>query len=377
MLTACCLLALCCSPGAISLLLRSRRVDGGNDRPILGTDLSEDKCSVKFCHVVQADELTHWNPAIVLPELHNRLYGWHNCITYKKALQYSVLVGIVGILAQETDFESFQKFGSSYIAASYVKFIESAGARVVPIRLNRSDEEYNKIFYSINGILYPGGGVDLKTSEFSRVAKIFYRKALEANERGDYFPVWGTCLGHQLLSYLTCGENLLTWTNTDNFAFPLNFTKDAKGTKMFADFPDDLLQEMASDPVTSNFHFWSLSVQNFTNNEKLRSFYKVLTTNVHGNIEFISTMEAYAYPVYGVQWHPEKNPFEWNNRTGIPHSRSAMRVTYYIADFLVNEAQKSNHQFSSKKEEAEALIYNFNPVFTGRFSSFDQAYFFD
>ncbi|XP_048364285.1 gamma-glutamyl hydrolase [Sphaerodactylus townsendi] len=317
MLTACCLLALCCSPGAISLLLRSRRVDGGNDRPILG------------------------------------------------------------ILAQETDFESFQKFGSSYIAASYVKFIESAGARVVPIRLNRSDEEYNKIFYSINGILYPGGGVDLKTSEFSRVAKIFYRKALEANERGDYFPVWGTCLGHQLLSYLTCGENLLTWTNTDNFAFPLNFTKDAKGTKMFADFPDDLLQEMASDPVTSNFHFWSLSVQNFTNNEKLRSFYKVLTTNVHGNIEFISTMEAYAYPVYGVQWHPEKNPFEWNNRTGIPHSRSAMRVTYYIADFLVNEAQKSNHQFSSKKEEAEALIYNFNPVFTGRFSSFDQAYFFD
>nr|XP_056710887.1 gamma-glutamyl hydrolase [Euleptes europaea] len=316
-LIACCLLAVCCSPVAISLLLRSHSGDDENERPIFG------------------------------------------------------------ILAQESDFESFQKYGSSYIAASYVKFIESAGARVAPIRLNRSDEEYNKVFRSINGILYPGGGVSLNTSEFSRVAKIFYKKALEANKRGDYFPVWGTCLGHQLLTYLTCGENLLTWTNTDNLALPLNFTKDAKGSRMFARFPDDLLKEMASDPVAANFHFWSLSVKNFTNNEKLRSFYKILTTNVQGNVEFVSTMEAYAFPVYGVQWHPEKNPFEWRNKTGIPHSRSAMQVTYYIADFLVNEARKSNHRFSSKKEETEALIYNFSPIFTANISSFDQAYFFD
>ncbi|XP_062986836.1 gamma-glutamyl hydrolase [Elgaria multicarinata webbii] len=284
---------------------------------------------------------------------------------------------IIGILAQETDFKSFQKFGSSYIGASYVKFLESAGARVVPVRLNRSDEEYDKIFHSVNGILYPGGGVDLETSEFSRVAKIFYNKALEANDRGDYFPIWGTCLGHQLLSYLTSGEDLLTWTNTDGFAFPLNFSQGAQDRRMFKDFPDNLLQAMASEPLTSNFHFWSLSVQNFTNNEKLRMFYKILTTNVHNNVDFISTMEAYRYPIYGVQWHPEKNPYEWKNSPGIPHSQPAIEVTYFTADFFVNEARKSNHHFPSKKDETSALIYNFTPLFTGTFSSFDQAYFFD
>ncbi|XP_063155401.1 gamma-glutamyl hydrolase [Candoia aspera] len=283
---------------------------------------------------------------------------------------------IIGILAQETDFKSFQKFGSSYIAASYVKFIESAGARVVPIRLNRSNEEYDKIFHSINGILFPGGGVDLKTSEFSRVAKIFYKKALEANDRGDYFPVWGTCLGHQLLTYLTSGENLLIRTNTDGFIMPLNFTQGANRSKMFQDFPEDIYELIASEPVTSHFHFWSLSVQNYTENEKLRNFYKILTTNFH-TVEFISTMEAYRYPFYGVQWHPEKNPFEWKNSTGIPHSSAAIKVTFFIADFFVNEARKSSHHFSSKKDETDVLIYNFNPVFTGTFSSFDQVYFFD
>ncbi|XP_067409797.1 gamma-glutamyl hydrolase isoform X2 [Emydura macquarii macquarii] len=254
---------------------------------------------------------------------------------------------IIGILTQECDFKRCHEFGSSYIVASYVKFLESAGARVVPIRLNRSEEEYDKIFQSINGVLFPGGGVDLKTSEYSKIARMFYNKALEANDKGDYFPVWGTCLGYEELTYLTSGEILLAWTNTEDFALPLNFTTAAKDSKMFKNFPEDLLQKLATEPLTANFHYWSLSMQNFTQNEKLRNFYKVLTTNTHADVEFISTMEAYKYPIYGVQWHPEKNPFEWKNSSGIPHSPSAMKVAYYVADFLVNEARKSLHHFPS------------------------------
>jgi hypothetical protein len=43
---------------------------------------------------------------------------------------------IVGILSQEISYSLNQKYPDqykSYIAASYVKFVESAGARVVPI----------------------------------------------------------------------------------------------------------------------------------------------------------------------------------------------------------------------------------------------------
>nr|XP_006113705.1 gamma-glutamyl hydrolase [Pelodiscus sinensis] len=284
---------------------------------------------------------------------------------------------IIGILAQECDFTGFHRFGSSYIAASYVKFLESAGARVVPIRLNRTEEEYDQIFQSINGVLFPGGGVDLKTSEYSRVAKMFYNKALQANDKGDYFPVWGTCLGYEELTYLTSEEVLLTWTDTEDFAFPLNFTTAVKSSRMFKNFPDDLLQKLATEPLTAHFHHWSLSMKNFTNNEKLRNFYKVLTTNTHADVEFISTMEAHKYPIYGVQWHPEKNPFEWKISAGISRSPSAMKVAHYTADFLVNEARKSLHYFPNKDEETKALIYNYIPVFTAEFSSFEQVYFFD
>lgn len=41
---------------------------------------------------------------------------------------------LLGVLAQENlPWDQFAR-GSSYIAASYVKYLEAAGARVVPIR---------------------------------------------------------------------------------------------------------------------------------------------------------------------------------------------------------------------------------------------------
>lgn len=46
----------------------------------------------------------------------------------------------------------------------------------------------------------------------------------QANDAGDYFPIWGTCMGMQLLTVLVAGENLLTKTPAENLALPLNLT---------------------------------------------------------------------------------------------------------------------------------------------------------
>lgn len=50
-----------------------------------------------------------------------------------------------------------------YIAASYVKYLESAGARVVPLLHNSTAQQLTDKFSKINGLLFPGGGADLRS----------------------------------------------------------------------------------------------------------------------------------------------------------------------------------------------------------------------
>ncbi|KTG45531.1 hypothetical protein cypCar_00012666 [Cyprinus carpio] len=267
---------------------------------------------------------------------------------------------IIGILTQEIDSESMKKFGKTYIPSSYVKYIESGGARVVPIRLNQSLAEHEQIFGSINGLLLIGGAVDLETSDFARTAGIYFRLALKANDEGDYFPIWGTCLGFQLLTVLVAGENLLSKTTAENVTYPLNFTA-----------------ALSQEPLTGNFHHYGVTKEAFMGNEKLSGFFSVLSTNIAQNgLEFVSTMEGRKYPFYGVQWHPEVNRFQWDPRYNFPHSSNAVRVSSLLAEFFVNEGRRSSHHFSEAAEESSALIYNYNPVYVANISAYEQSYFF-
>ena len=54
-------------------------------------------------------------------------------------------------------------------------------------------------------------------------------------------------------------------------------------------------------------------------------------------ISFLIT--AKDYPIYGVQFHPEKNGFEWVADEAIPHSEHAVIIMQNLANFFVEEGQ--------------------------------------
>lgn len=67
-----------------------------------------------------------------------------------------------------------------------------------------------------------------------------------------------------------------------------------------------------------------------------------LEIKVHSFIgAFLSA--AFDYPIYGTQWHPEKNAFEWR-RPYVPHSPSAVRISFYVAQFFVNEGTNADDE---------------------------------
>jgi len=81
-----------------------------------------------------------------------------------------------------------------------------SGAQVVPIFAYNDTAYLNSILSKINGVLFTGGsiGFDIK-NRWTANADHIVKYAMESSSRGNPFPIWGTCLGFELLAYLTSG----------------------------------------------------------------------------------------------------------------------------------------------------------------------------
>ena len=113
---------------------------------------------------------------------------------------------IIGILSKPFDSKDSANYTTNYIATSYVKFYEGAGARVVPIHWDLPKEELKKVFDSVNGIAFPGGDLWLLSGEdytaYTLAGKYLYDLVIEANANGDYFPLSAVCLGYEMLTLI-------------------------------------------------------------------------------------------------------------------------------------------------------------------------------
>ncbi|TMW42006.1 hypothetical protein DOY81_012914, partial [Sarcophaga bullata] len=191
---------------------------------------------------------------------------------------------IVGILTQEVSRLILRKYPNksytSYIAASYVKFVEGAGGRVVPIWIGKERAYYRDILSKINGVLLPGGATYFNQSHgYADAGRHIYELAIEMNNNGTYFPIWGTCLGFELLVYLSANSTEpRTYCSSSSQALPLNFTQGYEKSRMFRNASTNVIDILKNYPVTANFHLYCFTRETFAN-MKLDQLWDVMSIN--------------------------------------------------------------------------------------------------
>lgn len=76
---------------------------------------------------------------------------------------------VIGIFTQDVGGSTSNN--NTYIASSYVKYIEMAGAQVVPIFYKSTQADLKLLLSQINGVIFPGGGMELNIrNEFTKNA---------------------------------------------------------------------------------------------------------------------------------------------------------------------------------------------------------------
>lgn len=295
-------------------------------------------------------------------------------------------VPVIGILSKPvyssiTDVEdemfldgnsTFDETGKRLIDGTYVNFLEAGGAKVVYIDYRASNKQLTELFQKLDGMLIPGGAASFwdgnKLSKFALSAKHILELAIEENDKGGYFPIWGTCLGFELILQLVGVKNVLSSKcDCKNYGTTLEFSDRAKSSRLFAHYTPEQMHSLAAKPYTYNNHQLYISLKSFYSNTALSSFFNILATSKDkgGKMAYIAAVEAKKYPIYAVQFHPEKNAYRFSPITGVDHSKEGIEIMQKMSTFFVEECRKSKHKFKDIEEEAKHVVYNGKLVVNG------------
>jgi gamma-glutamyl hydrolase len=148
---------------------------------------------------------------------------------------------------------------TSYIMSTYVDFIMSSGARVIPLIVTESREVTLEKLKKLNGVFLPGGDGD-----YVEYGRFIYETIKEFNDNGTYYPLWGTCLGFENLAIWASeeGPSVLESYHLAHGSIPLEFVVDPRETQMFG-WLQEKAHYLTTEPILYNSHSWSINPEKF------------------------------------------------------------------------------------------------------------------
>lgn len=257
---------------------------------------------------------------------------------------------IIGVLMLSPD-KSFPRH-SAFAATSYIKWIEQSGFRWMPISMHESAGNILDKLSLVNGVLLTGGKLNLTKNSlnvriYRRVVKAILDYAMEANDKGQHFPVLGVCLGYEaILSTIMGPEYRFIKARDMNKMRPIYFTKDAmESSHLLRVFSKKQLQKMSGKKLFYFHHKHAADLSSSITNPKFAENFSVLAAmNSTDHKQIITMVQHKRYPFIGMQFHPEKIQFEHFDRSATNRNIACVVANQKISlmlRFIVGEKEKN------------------------------------
>ena len=239
---------------------------------------------------------------------------------------------------------------SSKINAYYVRWLEAAGAKVIPIHPWNNQEELDTILSKVNGVLFQGGSRDLKlNSPYEKIAKSILNKIIELKDKQNIIlPLWATCLGFELVHSILINKVDLDTFDSYNKPSPLFF--NGKDSRMFNLLTDNDYIVAQNKEITPEFHHFGISEEKYELYPEFKNFFRITSTAYDSSQKFyIASVEGKQYPIYAVQFHPEKIAFDRNAKDLIPENSVAIRISQHLGNFFISESRENDNFMTSEE----------------------------
>eukprot|EP00933_Yihiella_yeosuensis_P079891 TRINITY_DN932_c0_g2_i3.p1 TRINITY_DN932_c0_g2~~TRINITY_DN932_c0_g2_i3.p1 ORF type:complete len:408 (+),score=31.48 TRINITY_DN932_c0_g2_i3:45-1268(+) len=298
--------------------------------------------------------------------------SFETCVKQSQQGKSKPVVGILTVPNFDDDVQ-YAILGSGRVWKPYVDWLKEAGADIVPLPYTGAN--LTEKLSHVNAVLFPGGHnhfvIDGELTKWGQSAKEIWTYAMASNRAGKPMPIWGICLGFEAVNYMASAEK---WTpfvskfETENNSLNEHYTPYAAHSRLLNGkcAPKGLQSSLASHAWAFHTHSYGIEPSHWDKVPELSSTLNIVSTT-HGpdGREFVSMVEGKdGLPVYGTQWHPEKNEFLTEHDFDIKTSTRATEAMSYFAHFFVEEARRNNNQFPSPEDREDALIENYFNVET-------------
>eukprot|EP00347_Sterkiella_histriomuscorum_P018381 403345717 len=275
---------------------------------------------------------------------------------------------VVGVLTIPGKPEFMSYIGAQqFIFSMNERFFANASIDSVAIPYNINEKDLYDILDRINGVFFTGGSLDLfnETTDELHPYTITSQKimtyALQKTDSGDYFPIVGICQGIELLHIIVANNTkALGWSKYENkdIYTEIEDPIDRKQSRFLNSLSEEVYQAIQGQDMLYHLHHRGIPSAFYKTFPQLNDFFNILTVNTFDGQEIVSTAEAWNYPVYVFQYHPEI-VYE-DDATDIQTDKSphSYRYAQELARFLREEMLKSSHQFDSIEEIDRIRVKN-------------------
>lgn len=254
-----------------------------------------------------------------------------------------------------------------FIETTHVKYLQSAGARVVPIDWQLDDEKTQQLLSQINGVYIPGDSKSLIQKgnfQFTQAVRRILKWAQHHNEKeSSHFPILGVGYGAlaMLKSQMVEARDFTPFTPRGKLQ--LNLAHDPKHTYLFDEYEKDELENIL-DKVKffSDVELGLTMSDMILEHKSLSNIFMPVGTYDDGrkqsqNLESVASFEGVVYPWFGVTYRIDRIQFsmESRQRDKTDHSREAVLHAQKVANLFVDEARLSRNQFTYVTIEKDYL----------------------
>ena len=262
-------------------------------------------------------------------------------------MKYILLISIISLIFSYPIFPTILTVSIPYrnkksegrVENTFVRFLQASGADLIVVHTWTDLKNIDYLLENkVTGVIFQGiDTIDKTIDPYINILKYIQSKIIS---------IYNSSKGKKKIPILALGNDMtilgILSSNKNDFSISkvlvgpnkIKFNKDGMKSWIFTDLQNSDFTSLENENICSNY-ITNLIPKNLFDN-KLTNYFKIISTSLYENEEYVSIMESNLYPIIGMSFHPEHIVFEENKMFNVPDSLEAIKAARFIGNSFVN-----------------------------------------